>query len=417
MKKILLILIVSVLFWNTAWAYTYPYEFTKHTGKYTAVKDNSQMNLTWYLTPLLISDDSSVWIRSSWFSIQWAKYTTFLRNNWIYWINSIIDFEVFWNISNNPLGLFFENEKDPMSILKDKNLKLISQWLPIYLNANLYNILKNKDSNELYSILNWTSYISDTKAPWIQIKWKIKDFNVKYEVEICENNTACAIELLPLKEEFIRSWISENPMKEEEFLEKFHKIIESYTTEAFEVNTKIFVAEEIIVNWKNITTIWDKNGNNVDYSSYDNLRKIHISKLKENEIKVLDKLVKTFRTMNAKWKTKQVQDYMKQIKSVVDNDFKKMTEIVKKYWQWTPDSYIVAQNPSLTKLREKYKLLSTYHTILTPILNEWLEKEKKKIEEKRALELKVILEELLKWYKELDLDGDVLLNELFYWDQ
>lgn len=404
MKKIIITLFVlSFLFWNTAWAYTYPYTFTKHTGKYASVKDNTSMTLKGYLTPLLGSDDAWVGIRSSWFSIQWAQYTPFLRDNGIYGINDILDLEVFGNISNSPLGLFFENESDPMSILKDNNLKVIPQWLPVYLNAQLYNTLKKKDTDNLHHILNGYSYLSTTKAPWVEIKGKIKDFTIHYSVEMCTNEyeekLPCAIELAPVKQKFIESWMSENPMTEDELMEKFSDIMFITDTEEFKVNTKIFVAEEIIVNGKNITTIWDDYQKSIDYSSYSYVRSQNLSKLNQDQIKVLDKLVKVFRKLNATWKEKQVQDFMKQLKNVVDSDYKKMNEIVRpanQPWKyiWAPDEYIVSENPSLPKLRERYKLLNTYHTILTPLLKESLEKEKKRVEEKRTWELKAILQKM-----------------------
>jgi len=405
MKKIIITLFVlSFLFWNTAWAYTYPYTFTKHTGKFSSVKDNTSMTIKGYLTPLLASD-IAWWlgIRSSWFSIQWAQYTTFLRDNGIYGINDILDFEVFGNISNSPLGLFFENESDPISILKDNNLKVIPQWLPVYLNAQLHNTLKKKDLNNLHGILNGYYYLSTIKAPRVEIKGKIKDFTVHYSVEMCTNEyeekLPCAIELYPIKQKFIKSWMSENPMTEEELIEKISDIMFDTDTEEFKVNTKIFVAEEIIVNGENITTIWDDYQKSIDYSSYSYVRSQNLSKLNQDQIKVLDKIVKVFRKLNATWKEKKVQDFMKQLKNVIDSDYKKINEIVRpanQPWKyiWVSDEYIVRENPSLPKLRKRYNLLNTYYTILTPILKESVEK-------KRIWELKAILQKMKIIYDKL----------------
>lgn len=393
MKKILSILIISMLLWNTVLAYTYPNTFVSHTGKYIAVKDNSQMDLKGYLTPYVRSDDAGSSIKSTLYSIEWAEFTSFLKNNGIYWVDGII-WSPFADVSNTPFWLFFENKNIPQQALEKKlSQKDLSQWLPIYVSQALYNQIKINTLSEEYFTYN-------NEPVEVKIKWKIKDFNVKYNVEMCqteeknyEDEFVCAEKLLPLQKEFLDSAITEKPMSKEEFIEKFNSIMTFYSTDSFEVNTKIFVADEFIVNGKSIVTPSKESQINIDYGSYEHLKKIHIGKLKENEKKVLENLVKKLRKLNATGKSKQVQKFVAQIKTAVDTDYKKISEIVKKY-QGMNDEYIVSQNPSLPKLRERYKLLSTFHTLLVPIMNEWKIKETQKIEVQRLWELRTILQEM-----------------------
>lgn len=411
MKKILWILIISILLcWNTLnlWAYSYPNTFSSHTGKYTRVKDGSQMDLKGYLTPYVRSDDAWTGMRSSLYSIEWAEFTSFLKNNGIYWVDGIIGFP-FADVSNTPFWLFFENKALPEQALEKKiSQKDLSQWLPIYVSQALYNQIKmNSLSEEYFTYKNEPIEVS--------LKGKIKDFRVNYEVEMCIGNEegswgsgneetyqeeyVCAEKLLPLQQEFLDSAITENPMSKEEFIEEFNDIMTFYSTESFSVDTKIFVADELIVNGKSIVASSSEPERNIDYGSYEHLKKIHMGKLKENEKKVLENLVKKLRKLNVTGKSKQVQKFVSQIKTVVDADYKKMSEIVKRH-QGMSDEYIVSQNPTLPKLRERYKLLSTYYTLLVTIVNEWKLKELQKIEVQRLSELREILKELKKNYDE-----------------
>jgi len=399
MKKILSILIISILLWNTTWAYTYPNTFLSHTGKYTAVKDNSQMDLKGYLTPYVRSDDAGSSMKSSLYSIEWAEFTSFLKNNGIYWVDGII-WDPFADVSNTPFWLFFENKALPEQALEKKiSQKDLSQWLPIYVSQALYNNIKKNNLSEEY-------FTYSNKPVEVKIKGKIKDFKVKYDVEMCQNQDdnsneqyVCAEKLLPLQQEFLDSALTEKPMSKEEFKEEFNEIMTFYSTESFEVNTKVFVADEFIVNGKSIIALSTEPQINIDYGSYENLKKIHMGKLKENEKKVLENLVKKLRKLNATGKSKQVQKFVSQIKTTVDADYKKMSEIVKKH-QGMNDEYIVSQNPTLPKLRERYKLLSTFHTLLVPIVNEWKVKELQKIEAQRLWELRAILQEMKTNYDE-----------------
>jgi hypothetical protein len=406
MKKIIIsFILILVLLFNETYAISlFPYEYKSYDWTYSNKKEWELLELNWYITPFFKPDDAW-WIKWWWFKIKDSQYSLYLNQNWVYWINWITK-ENIGNISNNPLWLYYQNKSDIEKLYKNDNLSIISKGLPIMLTKDIYNYLQNVNIDDLHELMYWYYDIQNIEVPTVKLKWKIKDFKTEWDIELCEW-VPCSIILEPYKQDFIQSWKDDKKMSKEEFVNTFNSIWKDWEKYHYNINTKIFIAEEIIINWKNILDIPKENNIITTDNSYETIRKNNIWKLKENEIKVLNKLVIAFRQSFSKWKWVQIETLMKKLKESTNKDYKKINDIIEKY-KWLSDSDIIAQNPSLTKLRENWRLKNTYYTILLPVLNEWLEAERKKIEENRILELKKILDELKETW------GEDLIIELFW---
>lgn len=306
-KSFSLLLLIVLLFTNmnlvNALNYYDYYPYWKYSWKHQNIKDWETITLEWYLTfPVSRADDGAVYSIFKIPNILFAKY--YLKSNWTYWVSAPIDE---WISSSSPFALFYDEENksywaslNSYELDKDKKEKMANLWLPVYINENLKNHIDNNNWYEIadfyrdnnieityeviseYGNYNQTSPLVPVKIIWtmkdLKLNWRWwifpseytdlisysvfdinfdpyeEDFVLCYDLaEKIKQNYLSKISYIPYWE-FEHSEEDMNNFKNE-YMDLMNVVKAKCKMSDYKIDTKVFVAEDIEINWKSLFDI------------------------------------------------------------------------------------------------------------------------------------------------------------------
>ena len=262
MKKILSSFIIfSILLLNSSntfawgwhiWGLEYSYNW-----EYKTLEENKNLTLEGYINPTTLK----FW------------------DDWVYWIN-LYNFENIlediWAkhfVNNKSLWLFYSEDKFPedlnkwlMLFLSNKTLESLNSTDSTYFETwkqKMYNNWNNAhsiNSNIKWGINPKTEIINKiSEKSKIMINWQIKNINIDENFDYCsyfykdrnwnfiDSNAKeeCNILIREIKKEYLNWYLNDD-----EFYQKFKSTWNSKISINKKLNTKIFIVDTIIIDWK-----------------------------------------------------------------------------------------------------------------------------------------------------------------------
>lgn len=386
MKKLYLFLFTTffLLFFNNTFAWCWmnltERPVNEYTWKYANIEDWTEMTIEWYMTWVIRWDwctsDEAYWFDDNW---RYAKY--WFEENWIYSIpeneNRPISYWLFFDEENKVLAssqnrsslhwaLNYSDyriiEEYSPYLSKYKDVNFYNLWLHIFTDKNLHDKMANiwtlrtfiwHDRDSMVKV-EGTEEITSYEVLPVKLTWKIVDVKISSKTSIYDtsknveyinlwidkngyennyyfypnywfnydynNKILCTDLVYNLDEAFVR-W----EINDEEFEKIFFHLKDTCKMEDYKLDTKVFVANSIEVNWKSLDTIIQDLKERADSVSI-----VYSNKKMDYEI-VADKIIAITSKEMKKWNKENVEIILNVLEKELDK-IKDIEEEKNRYW-------------------------------------------------------------------------------------